>query len=136
MIRPIVRDIFFLSIPSKEAEESDISVGGDLRDTLRAHRDGCIGMAANMIGVSKRIIIVDTPMGDMLMFNPRIVSKQGPYEAEEGCLSLDGTRKATRYSSIEVEFTDEHWRRQKMRLCALTAQAVQHEMDHLEGIII
>ena len=136
MIRPVVRDIFFLSQRSEEAFPEDIPIGVDLRDTLREHRGQCIGMAANMIGYLKRIIIVDAPAGDMLMFDPVITKKSGPYEAEEGCLSLDGTRKATRYMQIEIEFLDERWKKHRMRFSGITAQAVQHEMDHLEGKII
>ncbi|MBQ1466094.1 MAG: peptide deformylase [Eubacteriaceae bacterium] len=136
MIRPVVRDIFFLSQRSEEASAEDISIGQDLRDTLRAHREHCIGMAANMIGYQKRIIIVDTPAGDMLMFDPVITKRSGPYETEEGCLSLDGVRKTLRYMDIETEFYDERFKRHRMRFSGLTAQAVQHEIDHLDGMII
>lgn len=102
MVRQIVRDIFFLGQPSEPATKADIQVGKDLQDTLQANRERCVGMAANMIGVKKNIIIVNMGFIDVLMFNPVIISKSGMYETEEGCLSLDGVRKTARYQEIEV----------------------------------
>ena len=136
MVREIMKDQFFLSRPSAPATEADISVGHDLLDTLKAHRDGCVGMAANMIGVSKRIIVFDCDGTDMLMFNPEIVQRSGPYEAEEGCLSLPGTRKADRWQKITVKYQDKHLRPKQKTFTGWTAQIVQHEIDHLSGILI
>lgn len=136
MIRPIVRDVLFLGGRSETATKEDISVGQDLRDTLKANADRCVGMAANMIGVRKRVIIVNMGLMDVVMYNPVIVKKAGPYEAEEGCLSLDGVRKTVRYRDIEVEYTDQSWKKRKKKLSGYTAQICQHEIDHLQGIII
>ena len=136
MIKPIVRDVFFLSQKSEPAGQGDAAVGRDLRDTLAAHRDGCVGMAANMIGVKKRVIIVDLGLGSVVMYNPVLLDRDSPYEAEEGCLSLDGTRKATRYRNIEVEYRDDAWEKRRQRYTGWIAQIIQHELDHLEGIII
>ena len=136
MVKQIVRDILFLGQKSEPATKADIQVGRDLQDTLRANRERCVGMAANMIGVKKNIIIVSMGFLDVVMFNPVIVSKSGPYETEEGCLSLDGVRKTTRYQNMEVEYYDFDWKRQRQKLSGWTAQICQHEMDHLEGRII
>ena len=136
MIRPIVRDILFLGGRSETATKDDMSVGQDLRDTLKANADRCVGMAANMIGVRKRVIIVNMGLMDIVMYNPVIVKKDGPYETEEGCLSLDGVRKTVRYRDIEVEYTDQSWKKRKIKLSGYTAQICQHEIDHLQGIII
>ena len=136
MVREIVKDQFFLSRPSAPATEADLSVGQDLLDTLAAHRDGCVGMAANMIGVSKRIIVFNNDGTDMLMFNPEIVQRSGPYEAEEGCLSLPGTRKAERWQKITVKYQDKRFRPKQKTFSGWTAQIVQHEIDHLSGILI
>ena len=136
MIRPIVRDVLFLGQKSAPATKEDLPVAQDLQDTLRANRDRCVGMAANMIGIRKRIIIVNMGLADVVMFNPRIVQKKNPYETEEGCLSLDGTRKAIRYQNIEVEYYDRTWKKQKRKFTGWIAQIIQHECDHLEGIII
>ncbi len=103
MIRPIVKDVFFLGQKSGSATMQDLSVGQDLMDTLRANQDHCVGMAANMIGVKKRVIIVNMGILNVVMYNPVIVRKDSPYETEEGCLSLTGVRKTTRYQNIEVE---------------------------------
>ena len=107
MIRPVVRDVFFLRQKSEPATREDLGVGRDLQDTLRANRDRCAGMAANMIGVKKRVIIVNAGFADVVMVNPVLLAKDTPYEAEEGCLSLDGTRKTTRWQNIEIEYTDD-----------------------------
>lgn len=136
MIRPVMRDILFLRQKSEEATEQDLSVGRDLQDTLSANRDRCVGMAANMIGVRKRIIIVDMGILNIVMYNPVITKKDSPYETEEGCLSLDGVRKTTRYRNIEVEYLDGSWEKHRQSFSGRTAQIIQHETDHLNGIII
>ena len=136
MVKPIVRDIFFLGQRSASAERSDTGIGLDLQETLQANRDKCVGMAANMIGVKKRIIIVNMGIMNVVMFNPVLLKKDTPYETEEGCLSLDGVRKTTRYRNIEVEYLDSSWKKQRRRFSGFTAQIIQHELDHLEGIII
>ena len=135
MIKPIVKDIFFLRRKAETATREDIQVGIDLQDTLRANREACVGMAANMIGVNKRVIIVNMGFVDAVMFNPVLIKKDTPYETEEGCLSLTGVRKTTRYENIEVEYLDMNWKKQRQKLSGWTAQICQHELDHLEGII-
>ena len=136
MIKQIVRDIIFLGQKSEPATQADIQVALDLQDTLKANRAGCVGLAANMIGVKKNIIIVNMGFVDVVMFNPVITKKEKPYETEEGCLSLNGVRKTTRYENIEVEYYDMQWKKQTMKLSGWTAQICQHECDHLDGIII
>lgn len=136
MLKPIVKDIFFLRRKAETATREDIQVGIDLQDTLRANREACVGMAANMIGVNKRVIIVNMGFVDAVMFNPVLIKKDTPYETEEGCLSLTGVRKTTRYENIEVEYLDMNWKKQRQKLSGWTAQICQHELDHLEGIII
>ena len=136
MVKQIVRDIFFLGQPSEPATQADLSVGRDLLDTLQANREACVGMAANMIGVKKNIIIVNMGLIDVVMFNPVIISRRGRYETEKGCLSLEGVRKTTRYQEIEVEYYDFSWKKQRKKLSGWTAQIAQHEIDHLSGKII
>lgn len=136
MVKQIVRDIFFLGQPSEPATQADLSVGRDLLDTLQANREACVGMAANMIGVKKNIIIVNMGLINVVMFNPVIISRRGRYETEEGCLSLEGVRKTTRYQEIEVEYYDSSWKKQRQKLSGWTAQIAQHEIDHLSGKII
>ena len=136
MVKQIVRDIFFLGQPSEPATQADLSVGRDLLDTLQANREACVGMAANMIGVKKNIIIVNMGLIDVVMFNTVIISRRGRYETEEGCLSLEGVRKTTRYQEIEVEYYDSSWKKQRQKLSGWTAQIAQHEIDHLSGKII
>lgn len=136
MVKEIMRDPFFLAQKSVPATKEDLQVGRDLMDTLKAHREGCVGMAANMIGVKKNIIIVNMGFIDVVMFNPVITSKSGPYQTEEGCLSLIGVRKTTRYQDIEVEYYDFAWKKQRQKLTGWTAQIAQHEIDHCNGIII
>ena len=136
MIRPIMRDVLFLNQKSEPATKEDMQVVRDLLDTLQANRAGCVGMAANMIGVKKRIIAVNMGLIDVAMINPVIVKKSGAYETEEGCLSLIGVRKTTRYQDIEVEYFDKNWKKQRQKFSGWTAQIIQHECDHLEGIII
>ena len=136
MVKPIVKDFFFLGQKSTAATKADMQVAIDLQDTLRANRERCVGLAANMIGVKKNVIIVNMGFIDVVMFNPVIVKKDTPYETEEGCLSLEGVRPTTRYENIEVEYMDMQWKKQRVKLNGWTAQICQHECDHLEGIII
>ena len=136
MIKPIVKDVFFLGQKSETATKQDLSVGQDLMDTLRANQDHCVGMAANMIGVKKKIIIVNMGIMKVVMYNPVIVKKDTPYETEEGCLSLTGVRKTTRYQNIEIEYYDSSWKKHRQSYSGWTAQIIQHECDHLAGIII
>ena len=136
MVREIVRDVIFLSRKSEPATKEDAGVVADLKDTLAAHRDGCVGMAANMIVVSKRIIIFTGDDGDVVMINPVISAKMGRYETQEGCLSLDGERMAVRFEKIEVRYLDENFCARKGKFSGFTAQIIQHECDHLDGIII
>lgn len=136
MVKNIVRDVFFLGQKSEPATKADRQIGIDLQDTLRANCEKCVGLAANMIGVKKNIIIVNMGFVDVVMFNPVITKKDTPYETEEGCLSLDGVRKTTRYENIVVEYYDMKWKKQTMKLSGWTAQICQHEVDHLSGIII
>ena len=136
MVRPIVKDLFFLGLKSEPAGQEDLSAGQDLQDTLKANQDRCVGMAANMIGIRKRIIIVNAGLMNVVMYNPVIIRKDTPFEAEEGCLSLDGVRKTTRWRNIEVEYLDSGWKKHRQRYSGWTAQIIQHEIDHLSGILI
>ena len=136
MIRPLVKDVLFLGQKSEPATKQDLPVGQDLMDTLRANQDRCVGMAANMIGVRKKVIIVNMGIMNVVMYNPVIVKKDTPFETEEGCLSLTGVRRTTRYQNIEVEYLDGSWKKQRRKYSGWTAQIIQHECDHLEGIII
>ena len=136
MVKKIMHDPLFLAQKSVDATEADKQIVTDLLDTLRANLDHCVGMAANMIGVKKNIIIVNMGFIDVVMFNPVIVSKRDMYETEEGCLSLDGVRKTTRYQEIEVEYYDFNWKKKRQKLSGWTAQICQHEIDHLSGKII
>lgn len=136
MIKPIVKDVMFLGQKSQRATEADKQIIADLQDTLKAHRDGCVGMAANMIGYKKNVIIVSMGFVDMIMINPVITKKSGAFQTEEGCLSLAGVRPTTRYKEIEVEYQDVNFTKQKQKFSGYVAQIIQHEVDHLEGIII
>lgn len=136
MIRPIMKDVFFLNQKSEPATEADKQVAIDLLDTLKANEAGCVGMAANMIGVKKRIIVVNMGFMNIAMMNPKIVSKREPYETEEGCLSLLGVRKTTRYQEIELEYQDVNFKRQKQKYTGWIAQIIQHEVDHCDGVVI
>lgn len=136
MEKPIVRDSFFLNQKSAEATKADLPVAQDLEDTLRANRDRCVGMAANMIGYRKNIIIVATGFADIVMINPVITDRSEPYEAEEGCLSLPGTRKTTRYKNITVSYQDKKFAKHTQAFTGYLAQIIQHECDHLAGILI
>ena len=136
MNKPIVRDAFFLNQKSDEATKVDLPIAQDLEDTLRSNRDSCVGMAANMIGYRKRIIIVAAGFVDIVMINPVITVKSEPYETEEGCLSLQGTRKTTRYKTITVDYLDKKFEKHTQSFSGYLAQIIQHECDHLEGILI
>ena len=136
MIKPIMRDMMFLSQPSVAATPADKQVITDLVDTLNAHLDGCVGMAANMIGVQKRIIVVRMGPVSVPMVNPVIVSKAGEYDAEEGCLSLLGVRKCKRWRDIEVSYQDASFLPHRQKYSGWIAQIIQHEIDHCNGVII
>lgn len=136
MVRTVVRDTFFLSQTSEPAGRDDDEVVRDLLDTLQANRERCVGMAANMIGIKKRIIVVSAGEADLAMLNPVIIKKSMPYDTEEGCLSLEGSRKTRRYETIEVEYRDRDFKRCKQRFKVWTAQIIQHEIDHCDGIVI
>lgn len=137
MIKPIVKDVVFLWQKSEDATKADINVINDLVDTLKANLDACVGMAANMIGVKKRILVF-TIGGSIIvpMVNPVIIKKENRYEIEESCLSLTGFMKTTRYEKIEVEYLDKVFKKKKQVFSGFTAQIIQHEIDHFEGIII
>ena len=136
MIKPIVKDVMFLGQVSEPSTKEDVQIARDLRDTLAAHCDGCVGMAANMIVYKKCTIIVSVGLGDLVMHNLVIVSKSGEYETEEGCLSLIGVRKTKRYKEIEVVYRDEDFVEHRQKFSGYVAQIVQHEVDHLSGKII
>ncbi len=136
MVKAIVKDIMFLGQKSEPATKEDLYIAQDLKDTLAAHRDGCVGMAANMIGYKKNMIIVSLGIVDLVMLNPVITKKYGPYETEEGCLSLTGVRKTTRYQKITVKYQDTSMKPRVQEFSGWAAQIIQHECDHLEGIII
>lgn len=136
MIRPIVKDVLFLGQKSEAATKADIPVIDDLVDTLRANLEACVGMAANMIGVKKRILVFSVGNIIVPMVNPVIVKKDKMYETEESCLSLTGFRKTMRYEVIEVEYLDRNFKKNIQKFTGFTAQIIQHEMDHFEGIII
>lgn len=138
MVRTVMKDIVFLAQKSVQAVncEEDRQTAQDLLDTLCAHQGGCVGMAANMIGVSRRIIAVDDEGTYILMYNPEIVKSAQPYEAEEGCLSLTGTRKTKRWKSIKVKYENADFQVRLKTFTGWTAQIIQHEIDHCNGIII
>ncbi len=136
MVKPIVRDVLFLGQKSTVSTEADKQVAVDLMDTLAAHRADCVGMAANMIGYRKRTIIVSMGFVNMVMHNPVIISKSDAFDTEEGCLSLIGTRKVKRYKKIKVKYQDTEFKEHTQDFEGFTAQIIQHEVDHLEGIII
>lgn len=136
MVKPIVRDVMFLGQKSESATKEDVGIAQDLQDTLLANREHCVGMAANMIGIKKNIIIVNVVFMNLVMFNPVITKKSGLYETEEGCLSLVGVRPCKRYRNITVEYMDVNWKIQRQDFSGWTAQIIQHECDHLQGIII
>lgn len=136
MERPIMKDPIFLAQKSERATADDLDVARDLLDTLKAHREGCVGMAANMIGVCKCIIAFDNEGEYMTMLNPEIVKSSQPYKAEEGCLSLPGTRKTKQYRSIKVRYQNEAMQLRLKTFTGWTAQIIQHEIDHCGGILI
>ena len=136
MVREIMKDEVFLAEASEKATAEDTEIARDLLETLEAHKAGCVGMAANMIGVHKRIIAFDNEGSYMVMFNPEIVKKSGAYETEEGCLSLTGTRKTRRWQSIKVQYQNEKMQIRLKTFIGWTAQIIQHEIDHCNGIII
>ncbi|HEX3037858.1 MAG TPA: peptide deformylase [Oscillospiraceae bacterium] len=136
MIQPIIRDPIFLGHTSDSATIDDIPVADDLLDTLKAHADGCVGMAANMIGVRKCIIVFDDNGTYTEMFNPKIIKQTEPFEAEEGCLSLIGTKKTKRYNAIKVQWQTRAFQTRIKTYTGWTAQIIQHEIDHCNGIVI
>ncbi len=136
MVREICKDESFLSQKAERATIDDIQIAADLLETLEHHKDGCVGMAANMIGFNKRIIAFDNDGSYMVMFNPEIIKKSEPYQTEEGCLSLAGTRRTRRWKSIKVRWQNEKFQERLKTFTGWTAQIIQHEIDHCEGIII
>lgn len=136
MIREICKDETFLAQKAEPATPDDLSIAADLLETLEHHKDGCVGMAANMIGVNKRIIAFDHEGTYMVMFNPEIVKKSQPYQTEEGCLSLTGVRPTKRWQSIKVRYQNEKFQERFKTFTDWTAQIIQHEIDHCDGIII
>ena len=136
MIREIMKDTVFLSQPSTPATEEDLPIADDLLETLIAHKDGCVGMAANMIGVNKRIIAFENEGSYAIMFNPKIIRFSEPFEAEEGCLSLPGIRKIRRWKNIKVQYQNEKFQTRFKTFTGWTAQIIQHEIDHCNGILI
>ena len=137
MVKELVHDPILLSRPSTVATKDDLQTAQDLMDTLLAHRETCVGMAANMIGIHKRIIVFDNEGTPMIMLNPQIISKSVPYEAEESCLSLlGGPRKTTRYQKIKVQFQTTQLQTRLKTFSGWTAQIIQHEIDHCNGVLI
>lgn len=136
LVREIMKDTAFLSQKVEPAGPEDMSVAADLLETLQAHQAGCVGMAANMIGINKRIIAFDNEGTYMVMFNPEIIRKSDLYETEEGCLSLTGTRRTKRWKSIKVQYQNEKFQTRYKTFTGWTAQIIQHEIDHCEGILI
>ena len=136
MVKNIVKDVMFLGQKSSPATKEDLYIGQDLKDTLAAHHHECVGMAANMIGYRKNIIIVSFGIMDVVMYNPEIIKGQGKFKTEEGCLSLTGVRPCERYRKITVKYQDESFAWQTKEFSDFTAQIIQHECDHLKGIII
>lgn len=136
LVREIMKDTAFLSQKAEPAGPEDLPVAADLLETLQAHQAGCVGMAANMIGINKRIIAFDNEGTYMVMFNPEIIRKSDLYETEEGCLSLTGTRRTKRWKSIKVQYQNEKFQTRYKTFTGWTAQIIQHEIDHCEGILI
>lgn len=136
MIRDIMRDQLFLSQKSETATKEDLQVAEDLKDTLQANCKACVGMAANMIGVKKQIIVVSLGFAPMVLINPPIVKKSGEYETEEGCLSLDGLRKVKRYKNITVEYQDLSFKKHRQEFSGFIAQNIQHQCDHIAGVVV
>jgi peptide deformylase len=136
MIKPIVKDPMFLSQKAEPALPEDVLVGQDLRDTLNYHASNCVGMAANMIGVCKDIIAVQAGKTPIVMYNPKIIKQEKPYKTEEGCLCHEHAHQTTRYEKIKVEYEDEKFKKVRKSFSGFTAQIIQHEIDHCNGILI
>lgn len=136
MVKDICKDIMFLSKESTMATKDDIVIAYDLLDTLKFNEEGCVGLAANMIGINKKIIAVNMGIMNVAMLNPKIVKRSELYSTEEGCLSLEGIRKTDRYNKIEIEYMDLNWKKQVQKYSGWIAQIIQHEVDHCDGIII
>ena len=136
MVKELIHDPIFLGIRSEPATREDLQTARDLLDTLTEHRDECVGMAANMIGVCRRIIVFDNEGAYMTMFNPEIIKRDGAYETEEGCLSLTGTRKTKRFQTIKVQWQNEKFQTRIKTFTGWTAEILQHEIDHCDGILI
>ena len=137
MVKEVIHDPIFLALKSDEATVEDMQTAQDLLDTLAANKEACVGMAANMIGVRKRIIVFDNEGTYMTMFNPEILKMSGPYDAEEGCLSLlGGPRPCKRYQTIKVQWQNEKFQTRIKTFTGWPAQIIQHEIDHCNGILI
>ncbi|MGN1275488.1 MAG: peptide deformylase [Floccifex sp.] len=136
MIKPIIKDENFLSIKSSKCTNQDVYIARDLKDTLNFHKKECAGMAANMIGYSKNMIIVNAGYLDLILVNPKIIKKSNPYQTQEGCLSLMGQRNTIRYRQITVEYQDVNFKKHVQVFTDFTAQVIQHEIDHCNGILI
>lgn len=136
MVRPIIKNKSFLAKKSAPASKADAQIAQDLLDTFLAHKDECVGMAANMIGSLKRIIVVDLGFAPVIMYNPMIMKKDGKFDTEEGCLCLEGEQKVTRYAVIEVAYIDHAFKLQRKVFTGFNAQIIQHEIDHCNGIVI
>ena len=136
MVQQIMHDPLYLAQKSAPATKADLQVGKDLQDTLKAHREGCVGMAANMIGINKAIIVVAAGPFQFAMVNPVITKKSGGYSTEESCLSLDGAKACTRYQEIEVDYLNGDFKPQHGKYSGFTAQVIQHEIDHCNGVVI
>ena len=137
MIKQLIHDLIFLGVKSEPSTKEDLQVAQDLLDTLVAHKNGCVGMAANMIGVRKRIIVFNNEGTYMTMFNPEIIKMAGPYDTEEGCLSLlGGPRKIKRYQTIKVQWQTADFKLRIKTFTGWTAQIIQHEVDHCDGVLI
>ena len=137
MIQTVIHDPILLGVPSAPATKEDAQVGRDLMDTLAANREACVGMAANMIGVHKRVIVIDHEGRLMLLYNPEILKASGPYDAQESCLSLlGGPRPCKRFQKIKVRYQNENFQERLKTFEGFSAQIIQHEIDHLEGVLI
>ncbi len=136
MVKEIVKDVMFLSQKAEQATKEDKYIANDLLDTLKANKDRCVGLAANMIGYNKAIICVSGGLYDFIMINTIITNKTGEYQTQEGCLSLIGERKCTRYKEIEVDYWDMNFNKQHGKYTGFVAEIIQHEIDHTNGIII
>lgn len=136
MVRKIVKDVMFLAQKAEKATKNDKYIANDLLDTLEANKDRCVGLAANMIGYNKAVICVSAGLYDFVMINPVITNKNGEYKTEEGCLSLIGERKCTRYKEIEVEYLDMNFNKKHEKFSGFIAEIIQHEIDHTNGVVI